>query len=89
MSYIGEEGGRFVWLGVLMGDLGGGIFVVYGVLVVFYQWEKIGFGQKIDVSMFDCQIYFQVYWGFYYFYVGEVVKLVGFGYCSVIFICVF
>ena len=42
--------------GIPMGDLGGGVFGVVGVLAAIAEREKTGVGQHVDVSMLDVQI---------------------------------
>ncbi len=58
LSITGEEGGPPVRVGFSIGDLGGGIFTALGILSALHEREKSGKGQKIDVSMLDCQMAF-------------------------------
>jgi len=82
MSYTGEEGGEPVRMGVPMGDLGGGLFAVHGVLAALYQREKTGVGQNIDISLLDAQVALHTYRAQYYFIGGEVPVPIGSGHTS-------
>lgn len=42
--------------GIPIGDLGGGVFSVIGILSALHAREKTGRGQHVDISMFDCQL---------------------------------
>lgn len=42
--------------GIPIGDLGGGMFGVMGILSALLEREKSGEGQHVDISMVDCQI---------------------------------
>lgn len=82
MSYTGEPGRMPVRMGAPMGDLGGGLFAVQGVLAALYQREKTGLGQKVDIGLLDCQISLLIYRGLYSLYAGEVAQPVGSGHVS-------
>lgn len=82
MSYTGEPGRMPVRMGAPMGDLGGGLFAVQGVLAALYQREKTGLGQKVDIGLLDCQISLLIYRGLYSLYAGEVARPVGSGHVS-------
>jgi CoA:oxalate CoA-transferase len=84
MSYTGEPGQMPVRMGAPMGDLGGGLFAVQAVNAALYQREKTGMGQRIDLSLLDCQISLLIYRGLYYLYGGEVAQPVGSGHVSAI-----
>ena len=56
MSITGEEGGRPLRAGIPIGDLGGGLFGVIGVLSALHARKTTGVGQQVDISMLDCQI---------------------------------
>ncbi len=56
MSITGEEGGGPTRIGASLGDIIAGIFTSYGVMMALYHREKTGMGQKVDVSMLDCQV---------------------------------
>lgn len=42
--------------GIPIGDLGGGLFSVIGILSALQARERTGRGQHVDISMFDCQL---------------------------------
>jgi CoA:oxalate CoA-transferase len=56
MSITGPEGGEPVRVGASIGDIIAGLFTTIGVLMSVHHREKTGEGQKIDVSMLDCQL---------------------------------
>ncbi|HXZ37888.1 MAG TPA: CoA transferase [Thermodesulfobacteriota bacterium] len=84
MSYTGEPGQMPVRMGAPMGDLAGGMFAVQAVEAALYQREKTGQGQRIDLSLLDCQIALLIYRGLYYLYGGEIAQPVGSGHVSAI-----
>ncbi len=83
MSFTGEPGRPPVRQGVPMGDLAGGIFAAHGILAALYQREKTGRGQKVDISMLDCQIALTSYRGQYYLSGNEIAQPLGTGHASV------
>jgi crotonobetainyl-CoA:carnitine CoA-transferase CaiB-like acyl-CoA transferase len=83
MSFTGEPGRSPVRTGVPMGDLGGAIFAAHGILAALFQREKTGRGQKVDISMLDCQIALLSYRGQYYLTGGEIAQPLGTGHASV------
>lgn len=84
MSYTGEPGRMPVRMGAPMGDLAGGLFAAHGVMAALYQREKTGTGQRIDISLLDCQTSLLIYRGLYYLFAGEVAQAVGSGHVSAI-----
>lgn len=56
MSITGEEGGEPLRAGIPIGDLGGGMFAVMGILAALHARQRTGTGQHVDISMQDCQI---------------------------------
>jgi crotonobetainyl-CoA:carnitine CoA-transferase CaiB-like acyl-CoA transferase len=56
MSITGTDTGHPVRAGIPIGDLGGGMFGVMGVLAALYERERSGRGQHVDISMLDCQV---------------------------------
>jgi crotonobetainyl-CoA:carnitine CoA-transferase CaiB-like acyl-CoA transferase len=56
MSLTGLEGGEPLRAGIPIGDLGGGVFAVVGVLSALQARRTTGQGQHVDISMFDCQL---------------------------------
>jgi len=47
-----------------IGDLGGGMFGVMGLLAALFEREKTGTGQHVDISMVDSQVSMLPYWQF-------------------------
>jgi CoA:oxalate CoA-transferase len=82
MSYTGEPGRMPVRMGAPMGDLAGGLFAAHGILAALFQRERTGRGQKIDISLLDCQISLLTYRGQYYFVGNEIAQPVGSGHVS-------
>ncbi len=56
MSITGPDREHPVRAGIPVGDLGGGMFGVMGVLAALYERERSGLGQHVDISMLDCQV---------------------------------
>ncbi|MDR7869209.1 MAG: CoA transferase, partial [Sporomusaceae bacterium] len=56
MSITGPEGGEPVRVGASIGDIIAGLFTAIGVLMALHHRTMTGEGQKIDVSMLDCQV---------------------------------
>jgi CoA:oxalate CoA-transferase len=56
MSITGHDEDHPVRAGIPIGDLGGGMFGVMGILAALYEREKSGVGQHVDISMVDAQI---------------------------------
>ncbi|HSW20904.1 MAG TPA: CoA transferase [Ramlibacter sp.] len=56
MSITGTPETGPVRSGIPIGDLGGGVFGVIGVLTALAERERSGRGQHVDVSMLDAQI---------------------------------
>lgn len=56
MSITGEEGGPPLRAGIPVGDLGGGLFAVIGILSALNARNVSGRGQHVDISMQDCQL---------------------------------
>ena len=56
MSITGESGERPMRSGIPIGDLGGGMFAVMGVLAALQARSTHGHGQHVDISMLDCQV---------------------------------
>ncbi len=83
MSYTGELGGRPVRMGAPMGDLAGGLFAANGIMAALYQREQTGRGQKIDISLLDCQISLLSYRGQYYLLEKEIARPLGTGHSSI------
>ena len=56
MSVTGEEGGEPVRVGVSVGDMTAGLFLVSGVTAALYRRRETGEGVLVDVGMLDCQV---------------------------------
>ncbi|MEP4484140.1 MAG: CoA transferase [Halioglobus sp.] len=56
MSITGSDPDHPMRAGIPIGDLGGGMFGVMGILAALYERERSGKGQHVDISMLDCQI---------------------------------
>ena len=84
MSYNGERGRTPVKMGAPMGDMAGGLFAANGVVSALYQREKTGKGQKIDISLLDCQISLLTYRGQNYFVANDVAEPIGSEHVSVV-----
>jgi crotonobetainyl-CoA:carnitine CoA-transferase CaiB-like acyl-CoA transferase len=77
MSITGEPGRPPVRAGIPIGDLAGGMFGAYAIAAALYRREQTGEGQKIDISLLDCQISMLTYVGQYYFANGVVPGPIG------------
>jgi CoA:oxalate CoA-transferase len=71
MSITGADAAYPVRAGIPVGDLGGGMFGVMGVLAALYERERSGVGQHVDISMLDCQISMLNYMATMHFLSGE------------------
>lgn len=56
MSITGPDPENQVRAGIPIGDLGGGMFAVMGVLSALVERATSGQGQHVDISMLDCQV---------------------------------
>ena len=77
MSITGQDASEPTRAGIPIGDLGGGMFGVMGVLAALYERERSGEGQHVDISMLDCQISMLNYMATMYFLSGEVPTPIG------------
>ena len=71
MSITGLNGDQPVRAGIPIGDLGGGMFGVMGLLAALYERANSGRGQHVDISMLDVQISMLNYMATMYFLSGE------------------
>lgn len=71
MSITGPDREHPVRAGIPIGDLGGGMFGVMGVLAALYERERSGRGQHVDIAMVDCQIAMLNYMATMHFLSGE------------------
>ncbi|MEM9725382.1 MAG: CoA transferase [Pseudomonadota bacterium] len=63
MAVTGEPDGPPLRSGIPIGDLGGGLFGVIGVLSALQARSTTGRGQHVDISMADCQLSLLGYMG--------------------------
>jgi len=77
MSFTGEPGGLPVRCGIPIGDLGGAMFAVIGILSALHSCSVTGEGQTVDISMLDVQVALTTYRAKYYFVAGEIPQPVG------------
>ncbi|UVW33766.1 CoA transferase [SAR92 clade bacterium H455] len=71
MSITGPDPETMVRAGIPIGDLGGGMFGVMGILAALYERERSGLGQHVDISMLDCQVSMLNYMATMHFLSGE------------------
>lgn len=71
MSITGEDANHPMRAGIPIGDLGGGMFAVMGILGAVVERAKSGEGQHVDISMLDVQISLLNYMATMYFLSGE------------------
>jgi crotonobetainyl-CoA:carnitine CoA-transferase CaiB-like acyl-CoA transferase len=71
MSITGTDPDHPVRSGIPIGDLGGGMFAVMGILTALMERAQSGVGQHVDISMVDCQVSMLNYMATMYFLSGE------------------
>lgn len=71
MSITGSDVKHPQRAGIPIGDLGGGLFAVIGILSALHEREKSGLGQHVDISMVDGQISLLNYMATMYFLSGK------------------
>ncbi|KRW60962.1 CaiB/BaiF CoA transferase family protein [Pseudomonas sp. TTU2014-080ASC] len=71
MSITGENADKPTRAGIPIGDLGGGMFAVMGILAALQSRTSKGHGQHVDISMLDCQISMLNYMATMYFLSGQ------------------
>ena len=71
MSITGTDPDHPVRAGIPIGDLGGGMFGVMGILSALYERGRSGTGQHVDISMLDCQVSLLNYMATMYFLSGD------------------
>jgi len=84
MSITGEPGRPPVRMGIPTGDLGGALFASNAVVAALYAREKTGAGQKIDISLLDCQASLLTYVAQYYILDGIIPGPIGSGHQTVV-----
>jgi CoA:oxalate CoA-transferase len=71
MSITGSDPAHPTRAGIPIGDLGGGMFAVMGILAALVERNASGRGQHVDISMLDCQVSMLNYMATMYFLSGE------------------
>ena len=79
MSITGEPGGHPIKVGVAVADIAGGMFAAFAIMIALFNKEKTGKGQKIDISLLDCQVAWLTYQAGSFFASGEIPKPLGSG----------
>jgi crotonobetainyl-CoA:carnitine CoA-transferase CaiB-like acyl-CoA transferase len=71
MSITGQDASQPMRSGIPIGDLGGGMFAVMGILAALRARDSKGHGQHVDISMLDCQISMLNYMATMHFLSGD------------------
>lgn len=79
MSITGYPGGEPLRSGIPIGDLGGGVFGVVGILAALVSRGQTGIGQHVDISMLDVQISLLNYMATMYLLSGDTPEPMGNG----------
>ncbi len=77
MSITGDDADHPMRAGLPIGDLGGALFAMVGVLTALYERDRSGRGQHVDISMLDGQIAMLSYMATMYFMSGEDPEPIG------------
>lgn len=77
MSITGLDKETPMRAGIPIGDLGGGMFAVMGVLAALRERDQKGLGQHVDISMLDVQISLLNYMATMYFMSGKNPEPIG------------
>jgi CoA:oxalate CoA-transferase len=77
LSITGEPGGGPVRPGVSMGDITAALFSTVAVLAAIVERDRSGEGQRVDMSMLDCQAAILENPLMRYFAVGEMPERIG------------
>ncbi len=56
MSVTGEPGGRPMRVGISIGDLAAGLYATIGIQAALLKRTQTGQGDRVDISMLDCQV---------------------------------
>lgn len=56
MSITGQENGSPTRVGAPVGDITAALYAVIGIMGALYRRKERGFGERIDISILDCQI---------------------------------
>ncbi len=84
MSITGNLGSEPVRVGASIGDITAGLFLAIGILSALRARELTGKGQKVDISMLDCQVAIMENPISRYLATGEVPKPMGTRHASVV-----
>lgn len=79
MSITGQPGSPPTRAGIPIGDLGGGLMGVIGILAALAAREQTGRGQHVDISMLDAQISLLNYMATMYHLSGQIPGQLGNG----------
>ena len=79
MSITGQPGHAPTRAGIPIGDLGGGLMGVVGILSALLAREQTGKGQHVDISMLDAQISMLNYMATMHFLSGDIPDKLGNG----------
>ena len=79
MSITGQPGGPPTRAGIPIGDLGGGLTGVVGILAALVARQQTGRGQHVDISMLDAQVSLLNYMATMYFLSGQIPDKLGNG----------
>ncbi len=79
MTITGEPGSGPTRSGIPIGDLGGGLMGVIGILSALMARQTTGRGQHVDISMLDAQISLLNYMATMHFLSGEIPSALGNG----------
>ena len=77
MSVTGVKGGPPMLMGYPIGDVGGGLYAVEGILAALYARERTGRGQEVSVSLLDVQIALQSHIGQLFLASGNLPEPIG------------
>ena len=72
MSITGNNPEDVIRAGIPLGDLGGGMFAVMGILAAINARHTTGRGQHVDISMLDCQLSMMNYMATMHSMSGEI-----------------
>jgi len=77
LSMTGEEDGAPVKMGLPIADEAAGLFAALGIVSALHYRDRTGKGQKLDISLLDCQLSLASYLASFYFIGGVVPKPYG------------
>lgn len=77
MSITGAPGSEPARMGIPIGDLAGGMFAAVAITAALHKRNVTGLGERIDISLLDCQISLLTYVAQYYLASGKVPEQIG------------